>query len=140
MPKFPKILYRDKSDIKIYDKLKKEVVFSDCTNKELFLTAIASGYRCRVRKKLKNRDSSGFVRSEYLKPIDWTFIKMIAMSDESENILNKPDTICQICEEYAHGGIQVLNEELLKTQIGTFEKNFELNVFELYEDLVSEID
>jgi S-methylmethionine-dependent homocysteine/selenocysteine methylase len=67
----------------------------------------------------------GYVRSEYIKEEDWSLIYCMANTVASVEILNKPDIVFKLAEEYANAGINILHDKIYSTEYGSFEKNLE---------------
>lgn len=96
---------------------------------------MAYGYANNTRIPIKKKASGGFFRTETLTPTDWSIIKSIAIDEESEQILSKPEEVYRIAEEYAHGGLKSLVEELNSIQFGSVDKWLEKHTNELFEDI-----
>lgn len=132
---YPKIIYRTKNDKESYEELKEDPIFSELQNKDLFLIALTVGYKEKKRKQIDKKDPKGFVRTEYLGPEDWMIVKSVAIDEESEEVLNKPEIVIQIAEEYAHGGLEFLLEDLKNLPFASTEKWLEKNVVDLYNEI-----
>jgi hypothetical protein len=128
----PDRLSIDKKDKVLYEKLKAEAIFNK-ENKDLFIMAMTYGYKNKVRTALETKE--GYVRTEYLKPEDWALINSLAIGTRSVEILSKPEDICQLAEQYAHAGIKILAAKLDSTSFGSFEKQFEKELLEMYEKI-----
>ena len=128
----PDRLYIDKKDRNLYMSLKNEEFFKDRANKELFLFAMAIGFKYGEKLSLESRE--GFVRTEYLRPEDIVLMYATAVFENNGDItvIRDKDKVCKIAEEYAHAGIRILTGKIESIQLGTFEKNFEKEMFELY--------
>jgi len=122
--------YIDNNDKDLYRRLKEQVnLFSDRDNKDMFIFAVCYGFKNDFRKSLSSK--FGFVRAEYLKEDDWALLKVLAVKADNIEVLNNQDKIIEIAEEYAHGGIELLIKDVNESQYDSFEKNFELLLFEL---------
>jgi len=132
MPEKPDRLYIDQSDVQRFDDLEKNVrMFEKRQKKELFLTAMAIGWKNEARIPMGKRQE--FVRMEYLRPEDEALIYAVAISAESVDVLADPLKVMQIAEEYAHGGIPLLIAKI--NQPGSFEKNFEKELLDNFNEL-----
>jgi len=138
--RYPTTIDRAKEDIELYDFLEKQNIFKDFQNKDYFILALAYGYANDLRLPIEKRASGGFFRTETLSNDDWIIIKSIAIDEESEEILKKPEKVFIIIEEYAHGGLKSLvNQQLKKISFGSTEKWLEKYVNDLHKD-IGEID
>jgi len=135
----PDRLYIDRDDRKLYEKIEKEDVFKGRTRKEEFLFAMAIGFKNKVKRSLKMKE--GFFLTKDLKPEDETLINVIAIwgSNSVEVLLSNKEKVFEIAEEYAHGGIRLLHDSIESTQYGSFSKQFEKTLHEIYEELMSEM-
>jgi len=132
-PKKPDRLFIDKKDKKYYDRLKQEEMFRYKENRHLFLLALGYGFKNDIKVQLKSKE--GFVRTEYLSSENWSLIKAIAITVKSIEVLSNPELIFQIVEEYAHGGIKILFDEVQSTPFASFDKKFEKELHEIYDEL-----
>lgn len=129
-------LFIDRDDRTIYTStLKKEDFFKNKENIDLFLFAMLIGYKNNIRSKIENPD--GWVRTDSIKkPEDWALIDSIALSiSGSSDILANRAEVFKISEELAHGGIKLIENMIQSTQHGTFWKQYEKKLFEMYSDL-----
>jgi len=126
-------LYIDDEDKELYEKIRNEI-FKNKDNKDLFLFAMAKGFKVHKRSPLQKK--FGFVRTEYLLPQDRALLNAIAIYEKgSEDVLLNEEEVFQIAEEYAHYGIQILKGELETSQFGSFDKKLEKELFELFQGL-----
>lgn len=121
------IILIDKDDRKLYERLKEETIFQKKLNKDLFLTAVGYGFKNNVKKAINKTDNT-FLRTYYLADEDWAFLKSLAISESSLDILKDMNEVLNIAEEYAHAGIEILVNEIDSFQIGTFAKKMEKDV------------
>lgn len=131
----PDRLYIDKNDRYIYTKkLKNEEMFKAKENLDLFLFAMLLGYKNNSRVPIANKD--GWTRTEYIKPEARALIDSVALStSDSPDILSNRVEVFKIAEEFAHGGLKILIDKINNTQHGTFWKQYEKELFEMYSDL-----
>lgn len=114
-----------------YDKIE---FLKNKTRKEQFFFAAAFGFKNGSRRPLKNRE--GFFLIKDMAPHDKVLIKAIAIMDaKSEEILSNKVNTFKIAEEYANAGIKLLYEKYKSIQLGSFDKQFERDLFEMYEEL-----
>lgn len=86
------------------------------TMKDVFLVALALGFRDDYRKPLKANAQDG-IRLDYFTDEQKSMMDLIAFAAKGDiNILIEQDEIIaekyQLIEEYANGGMQILNEQL----------------------------
>ena len=124
-------LYIDENgDKKFYDMLKSdEPFFKNYTgNKELFLFAMALGFKNQARVPFSGKRLGYFLEKD-LKYEDYVLLNAIAINEtESLDVLTDKEKIFKIAEEYAHGGVRLLQEEIGPGKFGSFSKNFELKL------------
>lgn len=130
MPKARDRLFVDKKDLELYKRSKSEDMFRDKDNKDLFILAMAYGYKNNVKRALEARE--GYVRTEYLKAEDLALINGLAISTESVETLSTPERVFQLAEEYAHAGIRLLVDKIESGSFGSFEKKFEKELHQMY--------
>lgn len=127
-------LYIDENgDKKIYDNLKNnEDFFKDNnSNKELFLFAMAIGFLNKTRLGFSGKRLGYFLEKD-LKYEDIVLLNSIAVFEtQSLDILNEKENIFKIAEEYAHGGLILLNDDIESVQFGSYSKNFEMKLNQL---------
>ena len=129
-------LFIDRDDRIIYTKtLKNETFFKNKENTDLFLFAMLTDYKNKASLEIENPD--GWVRIDTIKkPEDWALIDSVALSvSGSSDILANKAEVYKIAQELAHGGIKLIENMILSTQHGTFWKQYEKKLFEMYSDL-----
>jgi len=123
-------LYIDKSDRPKYESLKSEIDFlKDKDAKDLFLFAMMYGIKNSRKKEIKIRE--GYVRTAYLKDEDLAILKAISIYFESPEILNDFDKALDLCEMYAHAGIDFLFQEFQSSQYGSAQNKIEREIIEM---------
>ena len=131
-------LYVDENgDKKIYDSLKDDEPFfkNNSSNKELFLFAMAIGFQSQNRLPFSGKRLGYFLEKD-LKYDDYVLLNSIAIAEtQSLDVLMDKEKIFKIAEEYAHGGLKILSEEIGPGQYGTFSKNFELRLDQIIEKM-----
>jgi hypothetical protein len=133
----PDRLYIHTKDKELYDMLLKTKFFSGKSNKELFLFAMAIGFKNQVRREISSKLE--FVRTEYLKEKDYALLYSLAIFETGKtNIVNNEAEVYKIAEEYAHGGIQLLVEKVKGSNSEFFEKQLELELYEYYNKIKAE--
>jgi len=127
-------LYIDENGDKIiYDMLKTdEPFFKNYTgNKELFLFAMALGFKNKNRLPFSGKRLGYFLEKD-LKYEDYVLLNAIAISEtQSLDVLTDRDKIFKIAEEFAHGGLKIISEEIGPSHFGSFSKSFELQLDQL---------
>jgi hypothetical protein len=109
-------------------------IFKNKSRKEQFLFAMAIGYKNKVKRKLETRE--GFFLIKDMRLEDEALINAIAINDSnSVEILANKEDVFRIAEEYAHAGIKLLFDKIESTQFGSFEKQFEKELFDAYNEL-----
>jgi dnd system-associated protein 4 len=137
MQKIPDRFYIDKDDRKLYEKIEEEDMFKGRARKEEFLFAMAIGFKNKIHRPLNKREN--FFLTKDLKPEDETLINALAIKKHnSVEVLSNKEGVFKIAEEYAHGGIKILSDEIESTQFGSFSKQFEKMLHEIYEELMNE--
>ncbi len=126
----PDRLYIDLNSRPLYEKLESEPFFKGKTRKEQFLFAMAVGFKNKIKIPIEKRE--GIFLTKDLKPEDEALINAIAIFDaNSIDILLDKAQVFKIVEEYANGGIRILINKIDSIEIGTFEKYFEKDLFDL---------
>jgi len=127
-------LYIDEQgDKKIYDNLRDNEEFfkNNKENKDLFLFAMVFGFINERRLPFTGK-KLGYFLEKNLKYEDHILLNVLAIHEtQSLDILNDKEKIFNIAEEYAHGGLKLLNDDIESIQFGTFSKNFEMKLNEL---------
>ena len=127
-------LYIDEhGDKKIYDNLRDNEEFfkNNKENKDLFLFAMAYGFINERRLPFTGK-RLGYFLEKNLKYEDHALLNALAINEtQSVDILNDKEKIFNIAEEYAHGGLKLLKDDIESIQFGTFSKNFELKLNQL---------
>jgi len=126
MIKIPDRANVDKNDRKIYSKISegKDGFFKGANRKEQFLTAMAIGFLNNVRKPLGNKDA--LFNTREIDSKDMALINAVYVYD-TDNLdgLTNGEEILKIAEEYAHAGINILNDQIESTTLGNFWKQYE---------------
>jgi dnd system-associated protein 4 len=133
--KAPDRLYIRKSDRAEYSRLlEKDSPFKEKENKDLFMMAMVVGFHAGNRIGLDKKE--GFIRVEYLNPIEESIIKTIAISEEgSLDILLDKKKVYSIAEEYATGGIKLLKDEVFSGEYGSYSKKLESELIDEFEKI-----
>ncbi|MCX5677538.1 MAG: hypothetical protein NTY76_00295 [Candidatus Omnitrophica bacterium] len=127
----------DNADVPLYEKLKKEVLlFGDQGNTELLMFAIGYGYKHNKPLPLRAK-YSGFTRTKYLKPDDLALLKALALQVGGIETLKDQSRMVEIAEKYAHGGIQLLMQEIGSSSLDSFEIDFELSLSQHYDTITN---
>jgi len=129
--KKPLVVHCNPKSKEIYDNLLKDEMFSGMRLKEVFLFAMALGYYKNRRKKLP-RNKLDFIRTIDFE-IKENIINSIAVAAEGNlDIVGDKKKVYSIVEEYAEGGIELLNKMILKPdEYGTPRKIIENELIEI---------
>jgi len=128
----PDRLYIDASDREKYGEIASiSSFFEDKNNKEQFLLAMAVGVHNQTRAALEKKDG-WFLRKD-LKTEDEALISAVAVAEASSvDILSDHAHVYGIAEQYAHAGIRILHDRVHSVEFGTFSKQFEKYVVDIY--------
>ncbi|TET21463.1 MAG: hypothetical protein E3J71_09650 [Candidatus Stahlbacteria bacterium] len=135
MAKGPDRLYYviAEDDKALYERLNEEFQ-KRMSNKNQFLLAMAVGFKEGNFRSFGKKVS--FVRTEYLNDEDKALINSVAIKETGGvEVLSKTEEVFRIAEGYAHGGIRLLNTQITSKQFGSFFKQFEKEVVEIYRGL-----
>jgi len=132
MSTVPDRLHIDKSDREIYPIIAQETdLFQGKNNKEQFLIAMAIGVNGQIKVPLKAKDG-WFLRKD-LRVEDEALISAVAVTDNnSVDILSDKGKVFEVAEQYAHAGIRMLADNIESVEFGTFSKQFEKQISEVY--------
>lgn len=124
---------RDKKDVETYRNLQgKNSPFAGASNSEMFMYALVTGFDAGLRVPLKTTD--GLLHEHYLKPNELSIIKSIAINEEdSLDVLLDMKKVFHIAEEYANGGIIILNTGVFDGEYGSYLKKTELDLIRKYD-------
>lgn len=141
MPTTPDRVYIDKEDRSLYEKIENENIFKEKTRKEQFLFAMAIGFENDIKQPLSNKESSGLFLLKDLGPEDKALINAVALHESNSiEVLADKGKVFKIAEEYAHAGIKLLVDKIESTQFGSFHKQLEKELHEIYGRLFSNKD
>lgn len=131
MNKTPDRIHVEKGEREnLYDKID---LFKGKSRKEQFLYAMAIGFKNKVNRPLETKE--GFFLIKDMRPEDEALINAVAITTNSPEVLSDREEVFKIAEEYAHAGIKILYEKIKSTQFGSFDKQLEKELLELYEEL-----
>ncbi|MEM3385754.1 MAG: hypothetical protein QW738_05375 [Nitrososphaeria archaeon] len=126
----PDRLYIHIKDENIYKELEQNEFFKGKSNKDLFLFAMAVGFKNKVRRPIESKKE--FVREEYLKEKDLVLLYALAIFETGKiDVINNKAEVYKIAEEYAHGGIQLLIDKVRAPNLD-FGKQLELELYDYY--------
>jgi len=130
----------DKKDRELYNKLDQEEILRHKdkggrrTRKEQFLIAMAIGFRNKIRRPLESKE--GWFLIKDLKSEDEALIDSISVySTHSVDVLSNREEVFRIVEEYAHAGIRLLVDKIFSISHGSFEKQFENELNNMYSEM-----
>jgi dnd system-associated protein 4 len=135
MSELPDRINIDKKDRELYNKLDQEEILrykgGRRTRKEQFLFAMAYGFKNKIRRPLETKE--GFFLIKDLNPEDETLLNAVAIYETgSVKVLSNRAEVFKIAEEYAHAGIMLLCNKIESSSFGSFEKQLEKELFEIY--------
>lgn len=130
----PDRMFIERSDRKIYDRLKKsDSPFEGRENKELFIMAMVLGFKEGGTRELKKKE--GYVRTEYLNNEEKSLIKAIAIDKAGTlSALMSKEDVYSIAEQYAAFGIRLLHDRVFSGEYGTYVKRLESELVEAFEE------
>jgi len=132
MPTMPDRVYIDKEDRSLYEKIENENMFKEKTRKEQFLFAMAIGFESKFKRPFNTRE--GFFLIKDLRPEDEALINAVALHENnSVEVLSDKEKVFKIAEEYAHAGIKLLADRIESMQSGSFYKQFDKELHEIYD-------
>ena len=138
MPEIPDRINIDTGDWGLYNNLDQEEMMrhkgGGRTRKEQFLVAMAIGFKNNVRRPLKTKRD--FFLTKDLRSEDETLLNAVAVhATDSVEVLSDREEVFKIAEEYAHAGIRLLVDRMDSLSHGSFEKQFEKELYEIYKKL-----
>jgi len=127
-------LYIEKSDRKVYDRLKRvDSPFKGKGNKELFVMAMILGFGEGGTKELNKKE--GYVRTAYLTDEEKSLIKAIAIDKVAAlDVLLDKEKVYSIAEQYAAYGIRLLHDRVFSGEYGTYAKRLESELVQVFEE------
>ncbi len=141
MPGVPDRLYIGGKDRTLYEQLDNEELLRSKggrrNRKEQFFFAMAIGFKNGLKRPLETRND--LFLSKDLQPDDEALLNAVAVYDTgSVSVLSNKGEVYKIAEEYAHGGIKLLCDKMDSTPYGSFDKQLEKQLRELYDKISSE--
>lgn len=133
MNELPDRVRMDSKAIKIADKID---IFTDkdTIRKEQFMFALAFGFNNKTKMPLKDKKS--FFHSKLLQGEEIALINAVAMLETgSLEILTDIKNSIEIAEEYAHGGLLLLYDQIQSTQLGSYDVDLEEELIKLYNNI-----
>lgn len=127
-----------KSDREIYDNLKEKDTspFQGQENRILYMNALAIGYTDGERIEFEAGEKEGFILLSTLQDEDKAIIKAVAVAErENLNVLVDNEEVIRIADEYAAGGIQLLNDNVFGQEYGSYIKRVEGILTERFQSL-----
>ena len=130
----PDRLYVEKSDIKLYDRLKEiDSPLKGKENKELFIMSMILGFKEEGTKELNKKE--GYVRTAYLTSEEKSLIRAIAIDKVGAlAVLLDKKKVYSIAEQYAAYGIKLLHDQVFSGEYGTYAKKLESELVQMFEE------
>jgi hypothetical protein len=122
--KEPEILHCRKGEKEIYDRLSKdEDIFKKKDLKHIFLLSAVIGFIEGRRNPIDKREPGGLIRFSYLDEEDKGLLKSIAVVTYKKlDILVDKKSVYSLAEEYASGGLKILEREVFEGEFGSYKK------------------
>ena len=138
--KFDRLHIR-KSDRSEYTRLLgRDSLFAGKDNKDLFMMAMITGFYNKNRITLEGQ-KEGYILISYLSPKELSVIRAIAIAEEGNlDILLDKERLHGIIEEYAAGGIGLLKDEVLGSDLKTYIRLLESKLVDEFDKLELEIN
>ncbi len=135
----PDRLNIEEKDKEIYDKLLAKGSPLSRTNgfenKDIFFLAMCLGFDAERQVELKKRLDGGYILSKYLSEEDMTIMYSIAAEAEGLKVLSNRKRVFDIAEQYAAGGIHILNDKIFTGEFGDFTKHLENQLLKKFREL-----
>lgn len=130
----PDRLYVEKSDIKLYNRLKEiDSPLKGKENKELFIMSMILGFKEEGTRELSKKE--GYVRTAYLTSKEKSLIKAIAIDKVGTlGVLLDKKKVYSIAEQYAAYGIKLLHDQVFSGEYGTYAKKIESELVQMFEE------
>lgn len=124
-----------KADREIYDVLKKEEIFKKLDLIHIFMSALSIGYREKKRTKLDTKE--GLILLYHVPPEYKNIMKAITVEEHNGDlgVLLDENEIYSIAEEYASGGIRILNNKITIGEFGSYIKRLESELMEMRNEM-----
>jgi len=131
--KGPDRLYVEKSVYEEFNRLaQKDSPLSSKQAKHIFMLAMALGFKNELRSRIETKKE--LVRLEYVHDNEKSVINALAVHEEGLAVLLDKNRVYRIAEEYASGGIKLLNEMVFSKKGGSFIKKLESDLLQEYEE------
>lgn len=140
MAAIPDRIYIDIRDWDVINQLERENYFnfSNKTRKDQFMFALAIGVNSDLNINSVNIEKRREIfLTKDLSENDKAIFYAVAIksSNGDLNIINDLNEVYKIVQKYAHIGFQILYNRIKNTAYGSFEKIFEVEMAELYNEL-----
>jgi hypothetical protein len=130
---FPRNYNIEKSDKLIYNKLEQSnEIFKDKSHKDIFMIALALGYKNKLPKKMKK--SYPLVNCSSFSSRDCWVITAIAVEEKGMAVLSDMLEIRKIAEGYANAGFEILQKKLYEEKPGNVLNHLEAEMIEMLPD------
>lgn len=108
--KFPRNFNIEKEYQEDYRSLERQGIFEEASHLEVFLAAMAVGWKNNQREALDNRYP--LVNTDSLENEKAWLVASIAVAEEDIVVLNDFTRVRNIADEYANGGFPILKDKL----------------------------
>ena len=120
----------EKSKHTFYEKLKRGDPLPELKGKDmafLFAIAFAYGVHNKKRKKLGPSTIGSITKNALDKNFEY-LIKAVAISEEGVDVIPDEKRVYVIAEEYANGGIEIIQKIIGEIEPGLFQKTMEMEI------------
>jgi len=126
-------LFIQREDRELYKNIAKREAIFKTDNEHQYLYALSLGFRNDIPKPITSKD--GFAFENYFDESERSLFKAIALyKTKNLGILANKQELLKIADEYAHSGIHILDQKTSSQQFGTYIKQEEVEVKEIYKE------
>lgn len=122
-----------------YNELDNEKFFKGRTRKEQFLYVMGLGFKNNYNLPIGGKKDGIFFTKD-LRIEDEALISAVGVASTGDvNILADKARLFKIAEEYANGGIRLLIDKINQSSFGSFEKQLEKDLVDLYNRIFQDV-
>lgn len=137
--KEPIVVFCDVKHKDLYDNLLKEELFSGQTLSTIFITAMVLGFY-RDRRIPLIRQKKDIIRTEYFNEQQKDIMKALAVATENNlEVLADKKKVLSIAEEYANGGIKILDNLIFGSEFGSPDKRLESELQNITSSIIKQL-
>ncbi len=128
--KFPRNYNIEKNNKKLFNELEgSNEIFKDKNHRDIFMIALAMGYKHKVSKKMKQ--PYPLINCNSFNDEDVWLIASIAIKEKGLSVLGDMVEMRKIAEGYANAGFDILYKKLYEEKPGTVLKHLEAVLLEV---------